>query len=197
MEGCSIPKRKLGMCSKHYAADYRAKHPGKAAEYARYYRETYPERVAESIANNKPKADARMAQYRAENKAKISAANKKWREKNLEYVLEKGRKYHHANKERINERKSKYQKDNPQIVNNIQHRRRAKLKSNGIYKISKYELNKLYNSPCAYCGSNDKITLDHIVPINRGGAHSIGNLAPACEHCNKSKSDKLLVEWKN
>ncbi|AMS02590.1 HNH endonuclease [Gordonia phage Yvonnetastic] len=38
--------------------------------------------------------------------------------------------------------------------------------------------------------------LDHIVPQNRGGRHSIGNLVIACLRCNVSKSDHLLYEWK-
>ena len=196
VNGCDTPKRKLGMCGKHYAADYRAKHPGKGAEYAHNYRETYPERVAETNEKRKDKANAYWTKRRSEKKAEISAANKKWYDKNREELLLKKREYHHANKERINARKREYQKANTEIVNNIQHRRRAKLKSNGVYQISKKELNKLYASPCAYCGSSDKITADHIIPISRGGSHSIGNLAPACEHCNKSKANKILVEWK-
>ena len=35
-----------------------------------------------------------------------------------------------------------------------------------------------------------------IMPIIRGGRHSIGNLLPACGSCNSSKGAKLLVEWR-
>lgn len=49
---------------------------------------------------------------------------------------------------------------------------------------------------CAYCGSGGKLTQDHIIPLARGGRHSIGNLIPACGRCNSSKNDRLLIEWR-
>ena len=54
-----------------------------------------------------------------------------------------------------------------------------------------------FNYSCYYCSEqNIKLTMDHIVPISRGGAHSIGNVAPACGSCNSSKGTKLLIEWR-
>ncbi|HEX8510460.1 MAG TPA: HNH endonuclease [Propionibacteriaceae bacterium] len=49
---------------------------------------------------------------------------------------------------------------------------------------------------CAYCGECRPLTMDHVVPLARGGRHAIGNLAPACETCNKRKGSMLLVEWR-
>ncbi|MGW4076047.1 HNH endonuclease [Streptomyces asiaticus] len=50
---------------------------------------------------------------------------------------------------------------------------------------------------CAYCGGETCDThMDHVVPLSRGGAHSIGNVLPACPACNLSKGPKLLVEWR-
>lgn len=53
---------------------------------------------------------------------------------------------------------------------------------------------------CCYCnepfGRSVKRTLDHIVPLSRGGAHSLGNAAICCETCNSSKGAKLLSEWR-
>lgn len=51
------------------------------------------------------------------------------------------------------------------------------------------------NGHCAYCGKEAKLTLDHVIPLSRGGKHSIANVVPACEHCNKSKGNKTLEEW--
>ncbi|WP_203620386.1 HNH endonuclease [Streptomyces sp. SID8499] len=38
-------------------------------------------------------------------------------------------------------------------------------------------------------------TVDHVIPLSRGGQHAEGNLVPACKSCNSSKGDKLLIEW--
>jgi 5-methylcytosine-specific restriction endonuclease McrA len=48
---------------------------------------------------------------------------------------------------------------------------------------------------CAYC-MNAATTVDHVVPLFRGGTNFEGNLAPACRQCNASKGRWLLVEWR-
>ncbi len=54
------------------------------------------------------------------------------------------------------------------------------------------------NHTCVYCGSSEgeKLTVDHILPISRGGTNALDNLATACKFCNTSKGTKTLVEWK-
>lgn len=48
---------------------------------------------------------------------------------------------------------------------------------------------------CWYCGQYHVVTIDHVLPLSRGGTHGIDNLAPACASCNSSKGPKLLSEW--
>jgi 5-methylcytosine-specific restriction endonuclease McrA len=50
---------------------------------------------------------------------------------------------------------------------------------------------------CQYCGrqSND-LTLDHVVPRDRGGTHTWDNLVTACKACNHRKGGKFLDEAK-
>ena len=59
-----------------------------------------------------------------------------------------------------------------------------------------------YNHRCAYCGcklgyaKGDKHpTLDHVIPVSRGGKHSASNIVPSCLHCNCSKNAKTPEEW--
>lgn len=49
---------------------------------------------------------------------------------------------------------------------------------------------------CAYCGGLTE-TVDHVIPLIRGGDNFEGNLAPACRKCNASKCDWLIVEWRH
>jgi 5-methylcytosine-specific restriction endonuclease McrA len=49
---------------------------------------------------------------------------------------------------------------------------------------------------CAYCGLRPYEHFDHVIPLVRGGRHSIGNLMPACAPCNLSKGSRLLADWR-
>lgn len=53
-----------------------------------------------------------------------------------------------------------------------------------------------YDSRCAYCGARCDPHMDHVIPLKRGGQHSIGNVLPACQPCNSSKSARLLYPWR-
>lgn len=51
---------------------------------------------------------------------------------------------------------------------------------------------------CVYCGSLLDLsfaTIDHVVPVARGGAHVPGNLVVACAPCNRLKGDMLPHEF--
>lgn len=61
--------------------------------------------------------------------------------------------------------------------------------------ISQREFDKLARTPCFYCGSKQYLTIDHIVPLSRGGRHSIGNLVSACNMCNATKNARFITEW--
>jgi len=51
---------------------------------------------------------------------------------------------------------------------------------------------------CVYCSTRldqQTATLDHVVPLARGGAHDPGNLVVACGPCNRLKGDRLPFEF--
>lgn len=48
---------------------------------------------------------------------------------------------------------------------------------------------------CNYCGSAEKLALDHIFPQKFGGQDDAENLIFACKTCNSSKGKKDLMEW--
>lgn len=46
---------------------------------------------------------------------------------------------------------------------------------------------------CSYCGeelTSESRTLDHVVPLSKGGPHSTDNVVPACRSCNSRLQDK-------
>ena len=51
------------------------------------------------------------------------------------------------------------------------------------------------NATCQYCGSNtSSMTIDHIIPKDKGGKDSWDNLVAACKKCNIDKGNYLLNE---
>ncbi|HYD49427.1 MAG TPA: HNH endonuclease [Terriglobales bacterium] len=50
---------------------------------------------------------------------------------------------------------------------------------------------------CHYCGESfapAELTMDHLVPLARGGRSNKGNLVPACKQCNTRKKSDLAFE---
>jgi len=51
---------------------------------------------------------------------------------------------------------------------------------------------------CHYCGeifSPKALTMDHVIPLSRGGRSEKFNLVPCCKECNTQKQRMLPVEW--
>ena len=59
---------------------------------------------------------------------------------------------------------------------------------------------KLQQGTCHYCGRNvgkSALTMDHVVPLSRGGKSKKGNIVAACKECNNKKKYLLPIEWED
>lgn len=54
-------------------------------------------------------------------------------------------------------------------------------------------LQSTYGTCCINCGSDEKLVLDHIVPIARGGVSELSNMQLLCAICNRIKG-KLVID---
>jgi 5-methylcytosine-specific restriction endonuclease McrA len=75
--------------------------------------------------------------------------------------------------------------------------RRERQKARELRK-SRWWQQKTAAGLCHYCGrqcAHADLTMDHIVPLSRGGVSSKGNLVPSCKDCNTKKKTMLPVEW--
>ena len=92
-----------------------------------------------------------------------------------------------------------YQRNNPQVPQRAKRKRKAHMAGAGIFTVSSRDWAGIctrFNNRCFYCESEGVMTMDHVVPVSRGGRHSIGNLVPACKTCNSSKRDRTIMEWR-
>jgi 5-methylcytosine-specific restriction endonuclease McrA len=63
---------------------------------------------------------------------------------------------------------------------------------NAPYKgvtLTRQNVFKRDNFECQYCGAKRDLSLDHVIPSSRGGAHAWHNLVTACKKCNARKGD--------
>lgn len=48
---------------------------------------------------------------------------------------------------------------------------------------------------CVYCGSAERLTIDHATPVSRGGENHWSNLTTACLSCNDRKGTRTVAEF--
>jgi 5-methylcytosine-specific restriction enzyme A len=67
-----------------------------------------------------------------------------------------------------------------------------------VLRSSAWWKNRLSRGKCYYCGVQTPprdLTMDHIVPIIRGGKSVKNNVVTACKECNNRKKNLLPIEW--
>jgi 5-methylcytosine-specific restriction protein A len=75
--------------------------------------------------------------------------------------------------------------------------KKEKLKAQELRKTQWWK-RKRAEGVCYFCGKKvppKELTMEHVVPIIRGGTTSKGNLVPACKECNSKKKYLLPIEW--
>ncbi|HDM09292.1 MAG: HNH endonuclease [Deltaproteobacteria bacterium] len=75
--------------------------------------------------------------------------------------------------------------------------RKEKEKARRLRK-TQWWLSRIEKGICHYCGrkvGRQNLTMDHIVPLSRGGKSKKGNVVPACKECNNKKKYMLPIEW--
>lgn len=74
-------------------------------------------------------------------------------------------------------------------------RERAKARE---LRASQWWKRRISDGVCHYCRrqvGHGALTMDHIVPLGRGGRSARGNVVPACKDCNTRKKSLVPVEW--
>jgi hypothetical protein len=57
------------------------------------------------------------------------------------------------------------------------------------------QIKESWDHKCAYCGSEEDLTLDHVIPQSKGGLDITRNVVCCCKSCNQSKGHDHWKLW--
>lgn len=166
----------FGLCKACYFQQWKEKHKEQQSEYQKQYRRNHPKDVEYQRKKN--------AESYQRNRAKVLQRSKDRYWANPEAKLSKAREWDKTH------RKNKYQYHKRWF-----NRKRTNGNGPGLTLLEWETILATYSHKCAYCGSTNRITQDHVQPLSRGGTDSPDNVVPACKSCNSKKGDKTPVEW--
>jgi HNH endonuclease len=137
-----------------------------------------------------------------EAKARDSAAKRRYADNNREIINFKHRERYKNDPER-RKSKQKWVKEHPEVVRelariNAHVRRARKRKAKGRFDARDIEcILKLQKGKCAICRKplKNDISVDHIVPLSKGGMNWPNNLQVVHRRCNSEKSDIDPIEF--
>ncbi len=162
---------------KYDAKKYPIKREGQLARHRVYYlenRELELERNREYRKTNKEQLTKYRKEYYKNNKAQCLIWQKEWRK------TKKGREIIRFHK-----------------VAHIDWRRRINKVIEKDFTLKDWKnCLKYFDDRCAYCGADeDKITMDHLIPVKKLGGTIKNNIVPACRSCNSSKNKYDFNDW--
>lgn len=137
---------------------------------SREWKAANPEKVrAENVrylADNRERRNAYQREWNARNKAKVSAANRRWREAN------------------------------PDKWARAATASKARDRTSDVRDVTAKDFRRLLQDPCQQCDTTESLSIDHIIPLARGGRHAVGNLQILCIDCNQEKANRTMTEWR-
>ena len=133
--------------------------------------------------------------YYLKNRNSIIQYHRNYNKEKSQEISEKKKVYYNKNRIQILKRCKKWAKENPEKATQKTMRREALKRNNTVGKVDYSEILKRDNYVCHICGCSvnpDDVHFDHIIPLSKGGEHSMNNIAIAHSHCNMVKHNKIL-----
>lgn len=154
-------------------------------EYHRANRDRKILKASQWYQENKTRKQEYDARRRLEKSEEIAEGKRQYQKRLLSEMTEEELKYH---------RRRNAEKSNS---------RRVRKTGNGSFKVTERDLRRQIlrqGNRCYYCHEElteaSKLEWDHLVPVIRGGSHSIGNLVASCRKCNRRKARRTFMEFR-
>lgn len=150
---------------------------------------------------DKPKRLASLRKWRESNRAAASAASRAWYARHREKILEQVRQWRIENPAEYRAAQRRYAEKHPartKEVSRLASQKRRAIRRGLSEHCTVEELGALkarQKGRCAYCQERRRLTVDHVIPLARGGSDLIRNIQFVCQPCNSKKNAKDPIEF--
>lgn len=194
---------------KEYRSKYRATHKKELREYAIIYYANHKKERDEYYAKHREEILADKADYYAKHKKESHDWSVEYYKLNRDRIISRVSKYATEHKDNVIIYKANWYAKNKEKL----HIRNAEWKINNKDKVAAYVKNRdllehnsgkgislqdwkdildKYGNRCLACGATDGLSIDHIIPLFKGGTHDPSNIQPLCLPCNVKKGTKTI-----
>lgn len=136
---------------------------------------------------NRDQEIARSAKWNKENASAVAAARRRQRAARREHFREYQKKWRAGNRD----------SSRALDANKRAKRRAKKAGSVGVTAKQWRDIKEKCGHRCVYCGQRTILTMDHVIPLSKGGLHEPANILPACRACNSRKGATDPIEHAN
>ncbi|MFD9248513.1 HNH endonuclease [Streptomyces bottropensis] len=110
-----------------------------------------------------------------------------------EQYAQKRRAWYMANRHKAIAATRRWAQANPERAALISRLKKHRRRAAGVFTAPEWrQILAQYGHRCLACGSDGPLTIDHIVPVSKGGANTAANVQPLCSTCNTSKGTKTI-----
>lgn len=165
---------------------YREAHHARIQEYKVEYRR----------ANSAELVEKQKVYYEAHRAHTIRYLRAYYR-KNIANSQEYRKEWYASNREELSLYKKAYNKAKPEIARVCNAVREARKRSNGgsLTPQQWREIKDRYDHTCLCCGRKEpeiRLSIDHVIPVTKGGSGNADNIQPLCRSCNSRKNNKVI-----
>lgn len=196
-------KKKLAEQSKKYYIENKTRISAHGYEYRKGKKKEIIEQSKVYYQKNKERVKKYRKEYYLKNKEEVLKKSKNAREKNKDKISEYRKKRWKENKDILKAKNKEWrQSDRGRIMVRLNNIKRVGIKKSvDDGTITNKSIKSIWTGNCKICnkeidinakrGEEKHCHLDHIIPLTKGGTHSIKNVQWLCPQCNIRKSNKI------